>query len=108
MRRALAIAVALMGILVIGPARGQPAKADDHATALKSARDKGLEWLTKNQAQNGSWGKSYTLSVTSFACLSYLVAVDEPFDGAHGRALTKGFAFLLANQNECMFAGQGN
>ena len=99
-----------LGVLLLLAAQSpsQPAKADDHAKALKAARDKGLDWLTKNQAQNGSWGKTYTLAVTSFACLSYLGAADEPFDGAHGKALTKGLAFLLANQNDGMFAAQGH
>src|SRR5262249_61823501 len=63
---------------------------------------------TKNQAQNGSWGKNYTLAVTSFACLSYLGAADEPFDGEHGKALTKGLQFLMANQKDGMFPGQGH
>src|SRR5438477_2101572 len=109
MRYASASASALgLVVLLAAQSPGQPAKGDDHATALKAARDKGLEWLTKNQAQNGSWGKTHTLAVTSFACLAYLGAADEPFDGEHGKALTKGLAFLLANQNDGMFAAQGH
>ena len=38
-------------------------------------------WLAKNQAADGSWGKRYTLAVTSFACLAQLAAADEPFEG---------------------------
>jgi prenyltransferase beta subunit len=108
MQRAAAIGVALVGMLLITRASGQPAKTDDHAKALKAARAKGLEWLTKNQAQNGSWGKSYTIAVTSFACLSYLGAADEPFDGEHGKALTKGLGFLMSQQKDGMFAAQGH
>src|SRR5262245_38357970 len=108
MQRAAAIGVALVGVLFITRAAGQPAKGDDHPKALKAARGKGLEWLTKNQAQNGSWGKSYTIAVTSFACLSYLGAADEPFDGEHGKALTKGLGFLMSQQKDGMFAGQGH
>ena len=47
-----------------GDAKGN-AKADEHAAALKAARAKGLDWLTKNQANNGAWGKTYSLAVTS-------------------------------------------
>ena len=67
MQRAGAISVALVILLLIAPAPGQPAKADDHAKTLKAARDKGLDWLTKNQAANGSWGKDHSIAVTSFA-----------------------------------------
>ena len=61
------------------------------------ARKKGLDWLTQNQAADGSWGKTYTLAVTSFACLSYLGNNDEPYSGDHGKALTKGLTFLTPN-----------
>ena len=47
---------------------------------VRVARDKGLVWLTKNQAPNGSWGKQYTIAVTSFACLAYLSAADVLLD----------------------------
>src|SRR6476660_6405603 len=83
----------------------EPKKEKDPAPA---ARQKGLEWLTKNQAKDGSWGKQYTLAVTSFACLSYLSVSDEPFDGDNGKALVKGLAFLMANQKDGTFATQGH
>src|SRR5688572_1121437 len=75
-----------------------PAKPDEATKARLAVRDKGLEWLTKNQAKDGSWGKTYTLAVTSFACLSYLSASDEPFGGDHAKMLIQGLEFLLANQ----------
>ena len=76
----------------------EPAKPDEAAKALAAARDKGLDWLTKNQNADGSWGKTYTVAVTSFACLSYLSAADEPFDGDRGKALVKGLQFLMASR----------
>src|ERR1700731_2075651 len=75
-------------------------KPEDLARATVAARDKGLDWLTKNQAKDGSWGKTYTVAVTSFACLSYLSAADEPFTGDHGKALGKGLQFLMAQQQD--------
>lgn len=74
----------------------------------RAARDKGLGWLTKNQAADGSWGKTYTIAVTSFACLSYLSATDEPFTGAHGKALVKGLEYLLAKQKDGLFEAQNH
>jgi hypothetical protein len=64
--------------------------------------------LTTHQAQNGSWGQQYTLAVTSFACLSYLSAADEPFVGDRGKALLKGLEFLMANQKDGVFGPQGH
>jgi hypothetical protein len=105
---------ALLGLLLAGgevAARDKaapPAKADEAARVLLAARDRGLDWLTKHQAKDGSWGKQYTIAVTSFACLSYLSATDEPFAGDRGQALLKGLKFLLANQKDGVFGRQGH
>src|SRR5262245_33802321 len=64
--------------------------ANDRAKAVAAARAKGLDWLTKNQAADGSWGKTHSIAVTSFACLAYLSATDEPFRDERGKALVKG------------------
>src|SRR5271157_2419702 len=96
--------------LVLGLVLGGWATAADKpevdAKALAAARDKGLEWLTKNQAKDGSWGKTHVIAVTSFACLSYLSATEEPFDGANSKALHKGLEYLLAKQKDGMFEQQ--
>ena len=93
-------------------ARGQEKKTDEKkpehlATEVAAAREKGLDWLTKNQAADGSWGKSYTIGITSMGSLAYLSAADEPFTGDQGKSLVKGLQFLLANQKEGMFPTQG-
>jgi hypothetical protein len=103
----------LVGLLVASWAAGQDraapaAKPDEISRTNRAVRDKGLVWLTKNQAQDGSWGKQYTLAVTSFACLAYLSAADEPYAGEHAKALGKGLEFLLAHQKEGVFASQGH
>lgn len=105
----------LAGVFVVlltvqtSPAQDKAAPAANAAAqSSQTARDKGLAWLSKNQAKDGSWGKQYTIAVTSFACLSYLAAADEPFVGEHGKALIKGLGFLLANQNDGVFHPQGH
>jgi hypothetical protein len=82
-------------------------KAENLAKEVAAAREKGLDWLTKNQAADGSWGKSYTIGITSMGCLAYLSASDEPFTGDRGKALVKGLQFLLDNQKDGMFLTQG-
>jgi hypothetical protein len=71
--------------------------------ALAAAREKGLDWLTKNQAKDGSWGKVWQIPITSFACLSYLAASDEPFAGDRGKALERGLRYLLSKQTDGKF-----
>jgi hypothetical protein len=96
-----------------GPiALGQEKKDDQKkretlARDVAAAREKGLDWLTKNQAADGSWGKSYTVGITSLSCLAYLSATEEPFTGDRGKALLKGLQFLLANQKKGLFGTQG-
>jgi hypothetical protein len=82
-------------------------KPENLAKEVAAARAKGLEWLMQNQADDGAWGKSYTIGVTSLGCLSFLSASDEPFTGDAGKALIKGLQFLVANQKNGMFGSQG-
>ena len=106
MLRIIAVAACLCAVLLAsGPARAQDA---EHVKALHKARDKGLEWLSKNQAKDGSWGKTHALAVTSFACLAYLSGDAEPFDGANSKALHKGLEYLLAKQKDGIFETQGH
>src|SRR5262245_25767500 len=111
--RVLSVGLALGIWFASGPtARGQGKKPDVKkpeilAKEVAAAREKGLDWLTKNQNADGSWGKSYTIGITSMACLAYLSAADEPFTGDRGKALVKGLQFLLAIQKEGMFLTQG-
>jgi hypothetical protein len=82
-------------------------KSENLAKEVAAAREKGLDWLTKNQGADGSWGKSYTIGITSMGCLAFLSATDEPFTGERGKALVAGLQFLLANQKDAMFLAQG-
>src|SRR5262245_65586365 len=89
---------AILSALLLSPTPAwcQDAKPEEHTKTLHAARDRGLAYLTKNQAAEGSWGKTHPIAVTSFACLSYLSANAEPFDGDHGKALMKGLGYLMA------------
>lgn len=76
--------------------------------ARQQARQRGLDWLSKNQAKDGSWGKQYSIAVTSLTCLSCLSASDEPFAGEGGKALVHGLEFLMAQQKAGKFNQQGH
>jgi hypothetical protein len=96
---------------VIAHSADGPAVKDrppEQRKAVVAARDKGLDWLTQHQAVDGSWGQTYTIAVTSFACLAYLSAADEPYSGERGKALVKGLQLLLANQKNGTFTQQGH
>jgi prenyltransferase beta subunit len=109
MQRGMALALVLGCGAMAAPAGERPKDApDERAKAVAAAGAKGLDWLTKHQAADGSWGKTYTVAVTSFACLAYLSASDEPFDGARGRALVKGLQFLVTKQTGGTFQSQGH
>lgn len=104
MRRAVSVGVVWSLFFSLATVSAQ----NEQQKAVAKARDKGLDWLTKNQAKDGSWGKTHTIAVTSFACLTYLSANDEPFSDDHGKALLKGLNHLLSKQADGMFATQGH
>jgi len=105
-----AIAALFVGIPAVawGQAAAQPAAQGAGSAELLAARRKGLEWLSKNQAPDGSWGKQYTVAVTSLACLSYLANSDDPYQGETGKSLVRGLGFLLGQQKEGKFPPQGH
>ena len=102
MRNIRIVSAALCLCMLVGVAKAAPVKD------ISAARDKGLAWLTKNQAANGSWGKQYTVAVTSFASLAYLAASDEPFAGDNGKALVSGLKYLMSLQKNGQFSAQGH
>jgi hypothetical protein len=109
MKRATLLAVTVF-LAAASWAQAQPTKDDkaDHNKALTEARKKGLQWLTKHQAANGSWGKEYTIAVTSFACLALLAHEEEAYDGEGGKALLKGLKYLMSMQKDGLFHKQGH
>jgi len=87
-----------------------PEEIDPEQTAKDAlaARDKGLAWLADQQGNDGAWGKTYSIAVTSFACLAYLAASDEPFEGPHAVALQRGLEFLMTHQTDGQWPKQGH
>src|SRR5262245_33510307 len=110
MTRLTVCAAGLLALCAAGRTAAQAGKGkpEDLGKALAAARDEGLDWLTKNQGKDGSWGKTYTIAVTSFACLCYLSAADEPYEGEPGKALLRGLNFLLASQKDGQWTAQGH
>lgn len=104
----LVLACSLLAVpLASAPPRPKH-KDEPTPKAVQDAREQSLDWLTKNQAETGSWGKTYSIAVTSFACLSYLSASDEPFRDKRGDVLLKGLKFLLSQQKDGAFVQQGH
>jgi len=62
----LAFAVLAVAVRAAPPAKH---KAETATKAVREAQQKGLDWLTKNQAGDGSWSKGNTL----FAALALSV-----------------------------------
>ncbi|MBS3822128.1 MAG: terpene cyclase/mutase family protein [Phycisphaerae bacterium] len=77
-------------------------------TVLATARRKGVAWLGEHQAEDGSWGRKYSIAVTACACLSILAAEDEPFADEQGTMLTRAIEFLLSQQKDGRFNKQGH
>ncbi|HTU22848.1 MAG TPA: prenyltransferase/squalene oxidase repeat-containing protein [Gemmataceae bacterium] len=101
----LACGILTFSVQAAPPPNDKPKPA---SKGVRDARQKGLDWLTKNQAADGSWSKGYTLAVSSFACLAYLADSDEPFRGERGKTLLKGLQFLLRQQKDGVFVQQGH
>lgn len=89
-----------------GVAENDVKKPPKLSTEIIAARKSGLDWLQKHQATDGSWGKTYSIAVTSFTCLAMLSSSEEPFKGDAGTTLEKGLKFLLANQMKGIFKTQ--
>jgi hypothetical protein len=73
------------------------------AKKVGSARDRGLDWLAKNQAKDGSWGKRYIVAVTSIAVLAHLSSSDDPYAGDRAAVLEKGLKYLMDHQKDGLF-----
>jgi hypothetical protein len=68
------------------------------------AIDKGLAYLKKTQAEDGSWslgkGRRYQQVGTSQAVLAFLAAGHKPDKGPHGATITRGVRWVLEHQKE--------
>ena len=100
------ISLSLIGLLLApGAPLGDPPR---ESAAVTAAVERGLGWLRKDQRPDGSWGRQYTIAITSFACLSFLAAEPDPFGGKSSEALQKGLKYLLSQQKDGLFVKQGH
>jgi squalene cyclase len=64
----------------------------------ENAVQKSLRWLKAKQNSDGSWGRSYRVSMTGLAILAYLGHCETPRSTEYGETVTKGITFLV-NEN---------
>ncbi len=60
----------------------------------------GLRWLVKNQADDGSWGKSEKTAMTGLAILCFLGHGETPSSPEFGPVVKKGVDYLLKHGTE--------
>lgn len=90
------------------PAADSPAARDFKQlyapTPASQAVDRGLEYLARSQAPDGSWlspmGKN--TGIVSLAVMAFLAAGSEPGRGQHGEAIERAVAFILRWQRDGM------
>lgn len=61
---------------------------------------KGLQYLSKTQKPNGSWGNSNGAGITSLCILSFLAHGDDPNFSRYAPHLKKAIKYLLIQQNK--------
>lgn len=61
----------------------------------EDAVQKALVWLSKNQNENGSWGKSFPVSMTGLALLAYLGRCETPDSPQFAEPVVNGALYLL-------------
>lgn len=98
----------ILALFVAGTAVcGEEEAANDTAGVIQArqmkAVERGLLWLAKNQAPDGSWGANgpldrYRMAMTGLAGLAFLSAGHVPDRGPYGARLERAIRFILKNQ----------
>jgi hypothetical protein len=100
------------GIVALGLALGGSTAAEEAAPAPAAdpgaARAAALAWLGKHANADGSWGRGYSVAVTSLAVLAHVAADDEPFAGERGKPLVRAVEWLLGQAKDGRFPAQGH
>jgi rhamnogalacturonyl hydrolase YesR len=76
--------------------------------ALTQAIQEGLDYLVKTQKGDGSWGKRFTIAVTSFSGLAMLAYDERPFNSRYSDALMGAYRFIIKKCKQGMFPQQGH
>ena len=103
------VASCLLGLLWLTPA---PA-AEPQREAFDDAIDKGLEYLARQQGNNGAWSSRHASdpAVTSLCVMAFMSAGHVPGEGRYGAIVDKGIRYVLDQQknNGLIASGlQGN
>ena len=88
---------AIMAARMSGAARAKSAMENPWRERSEGAVAKGLEWLTKSQNADGSWGPSYQAAMTGFALLAFLGHGETPGSAEYGATVQKGIDWLIEN-----------
>jgi len=56
---------------------------------------KGLDWLKKTQAKDGSWGRGNKSAMTGFALLAFLGHCETPLSEKYGDTVLRGMTYLV-------------
>jgi hypothetical protein len=86
-------------VLVLATAGAAPASDDGAFLRYKTDVDRGLEWLAKQQARDGSWAGergTYPVPMTALAGMALLGEGSTPSQGKYARQLDRAVNFLVA------------
>jgi hypothetical protein len=95
----------IVALVILGPAAaaGKPERE-----AFDEAIDRGLEYLARSQASDGSWStrQGRDPAVTSLCVMAFMSAGHVPGEGRYGDAVDKGIKYVLdQQQRNGLFAG---
>jgi len=104
MRRSfLALGVLVVGAMAFGEEQPTLDSAGQILPRQMKAVERGLLWLAKNQAPDGSWGSNgplgqYRMAMTGLTGLAFLSAGHVPGRGPYGTRLERAIRFILKSQ----------
>jgi hypothetical protein len=74
----------------------------------EQAIERGLDYLTRQQSNNGAFGTNGyrgNVAVTSLGALAFMAGGHQPGRGAHGRVVTSALRFVLAQETDRQHPG---
>jgi len=92
-------------MLVFADKNGDPtaeATRDMITPEAQKAIDRGLEYLSKSQNENGSWGDrqySGNVAVTSLAALAFMAGGHQPGRGRYGQCVEKAVEYVIGRES---------